>query len=235
MRCNPLTNHGLDHDGSNQVGRATRRTRSTDVCREIEAASDSSSHSGYDSQADHFPPERQDDKTRKKQREEKVGPCEECAKNRHRKQVNFDLGGNADAPHPPRLSQQQYLHRPPIFGQNQAVPHFTTPVFAAQGAVHAAPPIHPAAFLPQGPIPHPYTPARPLLNLGCGPSPLFGWESVTPLPHVYGQPGYTRRFKPDYRRFCFSVGKADVPHAALPGGPLWGYPTTMAPQLVGRW
>ena len=77
-------------------------------------------------------------------------------------------------------------------------------------------------------------PAAVLHNFGHGPAPLFGWESVTPLTHGYGSPAYARRFKPDYRRYCYSVGKADVPFAALPGGPLWGYPTTMSPQLVGR-
>lgn len=56
-----------------------------------------------------------------------------------------------------------------------------------------------------------------------------------PLSHNYGQPKYIRHVKPDYRRFCLSVGKADVPFAALPGGPLQGFPTTMSPQLVGRW
>ena len=82
---------------------------------------------------------------------------------------------------------------------------------------------------------HPWTPARPLHDFGYGPAPLFGWDSAIPLAHGYGQPKYARHVKPDYRRFCFSVGKADVPYAALPGGPLWGYPTTMSPQLVGRW
>lgn len=85
--------------------------------------------------------------------------------------------------------------------------------------------------------PHPSAamPAAVLHDFGHGPAPLFGWESVTPLTHGYGSPAYARRFKPDYRRYCYSVGKADVPFAALPGGPLWGYPTTMSPQLVGRW
>ena len=82
---------------------------------------------------------------------------------------------------------------------------------------------------------HPYIPSRPLHDFGRGPTPLFGWDSVIPLAHGYGQPKYVKHVKPDYRRFCFSVGKADVPYAALPGGPLWGYPTTMSPQLVGRW
>jgi hypothetical protein len=84
---------------------------------------------------------------------------------------------------------------------------------------------------------HPFAPAPVLRNLGRGPEPLFGWESVMPLNHAYGQPKYIKRVKPDYRRFCFSVGKADVPFAAMPGGPLWGMDVTMAPQMVGghRW
>ena len=84
---------------------------------------------------------------------------------------------------------------------------------------------------------HPSTPAPVLHNLGRGPEPLFGWESVMPLNHAYGQPKYIKRVKPDYRRFCFSVGKADVPFAAMPGGPLWGMDVTMAPQMLGghRW
>jgi hypothetical protein len=84
---------------------------------------------------------------------------------------------------------------------------------------------------------HPFAPAPVLHNLGRGPEPLFGWESVMPLNHAYGQAKYIKRVKPDYRRFCFSVGKADVPFAAMPGGPLWGMDVTMAPQMVGghRW
>jgi hypothetical protein len=84
---------------------------------------------------------------------------------------------------------------------------------------------------------HPFAPAPILHNLGRGPEPRFGWESVMPLNHGYGQPKYIKRVKPDYRRFCFSVGKADVPFAAMPGGPLWGMDVTMAPQMVGshRW
>jgi hypothetical protein len=84
---------------------------------------------------------------------------------------------------------------------------------------------------------HPFAPAPVLHNLGRGPEPLFGWASVMPLNHAYGQPKYIKRVKPDYRRFCFSVGKADVPFAAMPGGPLWGMDVTMAPQMVGghRW
>lgn len=79
----------------------------------------------------------------------------------------------------------------------------------------------------------PFAPAPVLHDLGRGPEPLFGWESVMPLNHGYGQPKYMKRVKPDYRRFCFSVGKADVPFAAMPGGPLWGMDVTMAPQMVG--
>jgi hypothetical protein len=84
---------------------------------------------------------------------------------------------------------------------------------------------------------HPFAPAPVLHDLGRGPEPLFGWDSVMPLNHAYGQPKYIKRVKPDYRRFCFSVGKADVPFAAMPGGPLWGMDVTMAPQMIGsrRW
>jgi hypothetical protein len=77
-----------------------------------------------------------------------------------------------------------------------------------------------------------HMPAPVLHNFGYGPTPLFSWESVLPRPHCYGEPPYAWRVKPDYRRFCYSVGKADVPIAALPGGPLWGYPATMSPQLL---
>lgn len=44
-----------------------------------------------------------------------------------------------------------------------------------------------------------------------------------PRGHSYGQPKYLRYQKPDHRRFCHSVGKAEEPYASLPGGPLWGY------------
>ena len=88
--------------------------------------------------------------------------------------------------------------------------------------------------------PHPFHPSRPsfnmpsmpLQNLGCGPQPLFGWDSVAPLQHTYGQPSHVRHVKPDYRRFCYSVGKAEVPYASLPGGPLQGFPTPMSSMLV---
>ncbi|KAK4686109.1 hypothetical protein P7C73_g4028, partial [Tremellales sp. Uapishka_1] len=86
-----------------------------------------------------------------------------------------------------------------------------------------------------GPRAHPYSPAPILHNFGQGPTPLFGWESVMPLNHGYGQPKYYRYWKPDYRRFCYSVGKADVPYAALPGGPMMGFPTVMSSTMVGRW
>ena len=82
--------------------------------------------------------------------------------------------------------------------------------------------------------PHPLAPAAVLQDFGFGPTPLFGWDSVMPLAHGYGQPKYFRRVKPDYRRFCYPVGKADVPYAALPGGPLQGFNSTLSPQLVGR-
>ena len=98
-------------------------------------------------------------------------------------------------------------------------------------------PIPMPMMTPHEPRLHPFAPAPVLHNLGRGPEPLFGWESVMPLNHAYGQPKYIKRVKPDYRRFCFSVGKADVPFAAMPGGPLWGMDVTMAPQMVGshRW
>ena len=91
--------------------------------------------------------------------------------------------------------------------------------------------------MPHEPRLHPNAPAPVLHHLGRGPEPLFGWDSVMPLNHRYGQPRYIRRQKPDYRRFCFSVGKADVPFAVMPGGPLWGMDVTMAPQMAGshRW
>lgn len=94
-------------------------------------------------------------------------------------------------------------------------------------------PVH----MPHEPRLHPFAPAPVLHHLGRGPEPLFGWDSVMPLNHTYGQTRYIRRTKPDYRRFCFSVGKADVPFEAMPGGPLWGMDVTMAPQMVGshRW
>ncbi|WVN87393.1 uncharacterized protein L203_102572 [Cryptococcus depauperatus CBS 7841] len=96
----------------------------------------------------------------------------------------------------------------------------------------------PVAILPSWAIPHsrphPYTPSYPLHNVGFGPAPLFGWGSVTPQPHTYGVPKYFRYQKPDYRRFCYSVGKAEVPYASLPGGPLFGLPSYMAEQLVRR-
>lgn len=94
-------------------------------------------------------------------------------------------------------------------------------------------PVH----IPHEPRLNSFTPAPVLHNLGRGPEPLFGWGSVMPLSHTYGQPRYIRRTKPDYRRLCFSVGKADVPFAAMPGGSLWGMDVTMAPQIVGghRW
>ncbi|WWC67045.1 uncharacterized protein I206_100952 [Kwoniella pini CBS 10737] len=83
--------------------------------------------------------------------------------------------------------------------------------------------------------PHPFSQAQPLQNLGYGPQPLFGWASVQPLSHSYGQPKNWKQQKPDYRRFCYSVGKAEVPYAALPGGPLHGFPTYMSENVVKRW
>jgi hypothetical protein len=122
-------------------------------------------------------------------------------------------------PHPHPLQQQ-----PMPFQQNQM-----------QRQMQMSMPMMPMAI--HEPRLHPFAPAPVLHNLGRGPEPLFGWESVMPLNHAYGQPKYIKRVKPDYRRFCFSVGKADVPFAAMPGGPLWGMDVTMAPQMVGghRW
>ena len=122
---------------------------------------------------------------------------------------------------PPHRTQDHYWHRP---DRNH---HLHNGHYSSYQYLPQYPPTN--ASLARA-----YTPSSFLHDYGYGPSPLFGWESVIPLQHQYGQPGYSRRVKPDYRRFCFSVGKADVPYAALPGGPLWGYPTTMSPQLVGR-
>jgi len=121
-------------------------------------------------------------------------------------------------PHPLHLPQQQ----PMPVQQNHMQTHMPRPMMPM--TMHE-------------PRLHPFAPAQVLHNLGRGPEPLFGWESVMPLNHAYGQPKYIKRVKPDYRRFCFSVGKADVPFAAMPGGPLWGMDVTMAPQMVGghRW
>lgn len=91
-----------------------------------------------------------------------------------------------------------------------------------------------AMMYPPPQRPHPWAIATPLNNLGHGPTPLFGWPSVTPMPHCYGGPKFPKYVKPDYRRFCYSVGKAEVPFAALPGGPLEGWNSTFSPQLVGR-
>ena len=71
---------------------------------------------------------------------------------------------------------------------------------------------------------------------------------MTPQAHGYGQPKYARLVKPDYRRFCYSVGKADVPmfpvpmtaHAGsgyphYPGGTIRGWDAEMSPGLVKRY
>jgi hypothetical protein len=127
-------------------------------------------------------------------------------------------------PHPLHLSQQQSMPFQPNHRQMQMQMPIPMPMPMMPMAMHE-------------PRLHPFAPAPVLHNLGRGPEPLFGWESVMPLNHAYGQPKYIKRVKPDYRRFCFSVGKADVPFAAMPGGPLWGMDVTMAPQMVGghRW
>ena len=85
----------------------------------------------------------------------------------------------------------------------------------------------------QGYIPglraHSRTPALALHDFGFGPTPLFGWASVTPHAHEYGQPKYPRFTKYDYRRFCVPVGKAEVPF-----GRAWGVPWRMEP-VWGEW
>lgn len=123
-------------------------------------------------------------------------------------------------PNPVRLAQQQVMSYPQSH---------------AQMPLPLSMPMMPMAM--HEPRLHPFAPAPVFHDLGRGPEPLFGWESIMPLNHAYGQPKYIKRIKPDYRRFCFSVGKADVPFAAMPGGPLWGMDVTMAPQMVGghRW
>jgi hypothetical protein len=133
------------------------------------------------------------------------------------------------------LPQQAPKHNSPPphpFSGNTLHPHNTPlPLFASQQQQVLMP-----FRQPVYPRPHPHTPAMPLHDFGYGPSPLFGWPSVMPLHHQYGQPRYYRHIKPDYRRFCYSVGNADVPYGAHRGGPLEGYPTVMAPQLLGnRW
>jgi hypothetical protein len=148
----------------------------------------------------------------------------------------------------PRQSPSQ--HAPVLTQISGQAPHtYTAPqTFHHAQAPYAQPyPNGQASFLQypipplQGPgimpyRPHPLSQAQPLHDLGFGPTPLFGWASVTPRAHSYGQPKYWKYTRPDYRRFCFSVGKAEVPYASLPGGPLEGFPAHMAPQLVGgRW
>ncbi|KAL7423748.1 hypothetical protein Q5752_001331 [Cryptotrichosporon argae] len=84
------------------------------------------------------------------------------------------------------------------------------------------------AALPFAPLParpHPHTLASPYQDPSL---PL----ALVSLPHTYGAPRYARRVKPDHRRFCFSVGKADVPYASLPGGPLEGMPAWMSSMVV---
>ncbi|WVQ76435.1 hypothetical protein IAR50_006102 [Cryptococcus sp. DSM 104548] len=141
-------------------------------------------------------------------------------------------------PHRPHhyASAQDHHTRTPVYYDNPQGGFFTS---------HTLPPpdihLYTTPHLPllghTHPRPHPYTPSQPLQDLGFGPTPLFGWGSVTRLMGghtTYGQPKYLRYQKPDHRLFCYSVGKADVPYASLPGGPLWGYPAHMAEQLVRR-
>lgn len=56
--------------------------------------------------------------------------------------------------------------------------------------------------------PHPHSIASPLTHT---PLSTMGIAAVTPQMHGYGQPKYMKYVKPDYRRFCYSVGNADVP------------------------
>jgi hypothetical protein len=149
------------------------------------------------------------------------------------RQVTF-----ADDPH----RHIPYQQLSPLPARAQTYPQLSGPGFTDQPMQMPIPmqmpvPMPMAMMPPHEPRLHPFAPAPVLHNLGRGPEPLFGWESVMPLNHAYGQPKYIKRVKPDYRRFCFSVGKADVPFAAMPGGPLWGMDVTMAPQMVGshRW
>ena len=146
-------------------------------------------------------------------------------------------------PHPP-MDPRMHDFQAPSFHGPSYIPHaqashpISMPLGMGLGMGMPAPvPMGMPVHLPHESRLHPYAPAPVLHHLGRGPEPLFGWDSVMPLNHTYGQPRYMRRTKPDYRRFCFSVGKADVPYAAMPGGPLWGMDVTMAPQMVGghRW
>lgn len=133
--------------------------------------------------------------------------------------------------------------RPHPFSDPTSMPYLARPEMQVPMQSHTSMPMPMSMpmpipmHMPHEPRLNPFAPAPVLHHLGRGPEPLFGWESVMPLNHTYGQPRYMRRTKPDYRRFCFSVGKADVPFAAMPGGPLWGMDVTMAPQMVGghRW
>lgn len=132
--------------------------------------------------------------------------------------------------------QSAHSSYPPML-QPHPMPLHHSPAMAMPMPRSMPMPIPMAMMTPHETRLHPFAPAPVLHNLGRGAEPLFGWESVMPLNHAYGQPRYLKRVKPDYRRFCFSVGKADVPFAAMPGGPLWGMDVTMAPQMVGshRW
>lgn len=145
-------------------------------------------------------------------------------------------------PHPPPMDHRMHGFQQPTFHGPSYVPPavasqpISMPMGMGMGmgtGVSMPMPVH----MPHEPRLNPSAPAPVLHHLGRGPEPLFGWDSVMPLNHTYGQPRYIRRIKPDYRRFCFSVGKADVPFTAMPGGPLWGMDVTMAPQMVGshRW
>ena len=183
--------------------------------------------------------------------------CSHCYPNKTRSNSSSGTGKTSSV-----IDVDKPIHSPnPLsrtVARNQALP-MTAPQY--QSAHSSYPPMpqphpmplhhNPAMAMPMPismpmPIPmmtsheprlHPFAPAQVLHNLGRGPESLFGWASVMPLTHAYGQPKYIKRVKPDYRRFCFSVSKADVPFAAMPGGPLWGMDVTMAPQMVGshRW
>ncbi|RXK37303.1 hypothetical protein M231_05445 [Tremella mesenterica] len=125
---------------------------------------------------------------------------------------HFQPHASYTGPHDP-----QHLHSFPSYHPAPPIPSF--PMFNGPTMF---PSITPGPIQPHmaGTYPHYAAPAMPLHNFGMGPEPLFGWESVIPLSHGYGMPKYGKIVKPDYRRFCYSVGKADVPLARRFAGPL---------------
>jgi hypothetical protein len=69
---------------------------------------------------------------------------------------------------------------------------------------------------------------------------MLGSAAVTPQAHGYGQPKYMKVVKPDYRRFCYSVGKADVPIVSMfqqyySGGLGRGWDQEISPGFVRRY